>query len=79
MPLRPQPRRAAADVAEATGLTAEQVERVYRDIEQKRRTTAYLHEPPVLAAPVGEVASTDSRGARGQLSESSGVGAAMSV
>ena len=43
-------------VTEATGLTAEQVERVYRDIEQKRRTTAYLHEPPVLAAPVGEVA-----------------------
>ncbi|QBX54617.1 NAD(+) synthase [Nocardioides seonyuensis] len=42
-------------VAEATGLTTEQVERVYRDIEQKRRTTAYLHEPPVLAVPVDEV------------------------
>ncbi|MGN0065023.1 MAG: NAD(+) synthase [Nocardioides sp.] len=44
-----------AEVAEATGLTTDQVERVYRDIEQKRRTTAYLHEPPVLAASVDEV------------------------
>ncbi len=45
------------EVAEATGLTVEQVTRVYRDIEQKRRTTAYLHAPPVLAAPVAEVGS----------------------
>ncbi|MEU6138183.1 NAD(+) synthase [Nocardioides sp. NPDC047086] len=37
-----------AEVAEATGLTVEQVERVYRDIEQKRRTTAYLHAAPEL-------------------------------
>ena len=44
-------------VTEATGLTSEQLERVYRDIEQKRRTTAYLHEPPVLVAPVSEVAT----------------------
>lgn len=44
-----------ADVAEATGLTTEQVERVYRDIEQKRRTTAYLHAVPALAASVDEV------------------------
>lgn len=42
-------------VARATGLTVQQVQRVYRDIEQKRRTTAYLHEPPSLVAPVGEV------------------------
>ncbi|SDL82542.1 NAD(+) synthase [Tessaracoccus oleiagri] len=42
-------------VASATGLTAEQVERVYRDIEQKRRTTAYLHEPPVLVENVPEI------------------------
>lgn len=46
------------DVAEATGLTAEQVERVFRDIEQKRRTTAYLHAAPVLVEPVSEVALT---------------------
>ncbi len=42
-------------VAAATGLTADQVERVYRDIEQKRRTTAYLHEPPVLVENVPEI------------------------
>ncbi|GAB2456383.1 NAD(+) synthase [Xylanimonas ulmi] len=42
-------------VAEATGLSVEQVRRVYRDIEQKRRTTAYLHEPPVLAEAVTQV------------------------
>ncbi len=46
---------AVDDVAAAAGLTAEQVRRVYRDIEQKRRTTAYLHEPPVLVEPVPEV------------------------
>ncbi len=41
-----------AEVAEATGLTVEQVERVYRDIEQKRRTTAYFHAAPVLVDDV---------------------------
>lgn len=41
-----------AEVAEATGLTVEQVERVYRDIGQKRRTTAYLHSAPVLVDEV---------------------------
>ncbi len=42
-------------VAEAAGLTIEQVERVYRDIDQKRSTTRYLHLPPVLAAEVPEI------------------------
>jgi NAD+ synthase len=37
------------------GLTAEQVERVYRDIDQKRRTTRYLHAKPVLAGEVPEI------------------------
>lgn len=46
---------AAADVAGAADLTAEQVERVYRDIDQKRRTTAYLHARPRLVASVDEV------------------------
>jgi NAD+ synthase len=41
--------------AEATGLTGEQVLRVYRDIEQKRRTTRYLHMRPLLVEPVPEV------------------------
>jgi NAD+ synthase len=43
-----------AAVAAAIGLTAEQVERVYRDIDQKRRTTGYLHARPMLVQPVAE-------------------------
>jgi NAD+ synthase len=34
-------------VAAALGLTTEQVERVYRDIRQKQRTTNYLRRPPL--------------------------------
>ena len=49
------------DVAAATGLTAQQVGRVYRDIEQKRRSTAYLHAPPVLIEAVAEVAPGETR------------------
>lgn len=45
----------AAAVGPAIGLTAEQVERVYRDIDQKRRTTAYLHARPRLVDDVPEV------------------------
>jgi NAD+ synthase len=43
----------AAEVAAAIGLTAEQVERVYRDIDQKRRTTRPLHLGPLLVRPLG--------------------------
>jgi NAD+ synthase len=39
---------AVADVARATGLTADQVLLVWKDIEAKRRATRYLHEPPLL-------------------------------
>jgi NAD+ synthase len=35
-------------VAAAVGLTAEQVERVYRDIDAKRRAAEYLHHRPLL-------------------------------
>lgn len=42
-------------ISAAAGLTEEQVGRVFRDIEQKRRTTAYLHEPPVLVGDVPEI------------------------
>jgi NAD+ synthase len=42
----------AEAVARAAGLTPEQVEWVWRDIARKRRTTAYLHEPPLLVQPV---------------------------
>ena len=43
------------EVGAADGLTAEQVERVYKDIDQKRRTTRYLHARPLLVEPVEEV------------------------
>jgi NAD+ synthase len=43
------------DVAAATGLTTEQVNRVFRDIDQKRRTTQYLQLGPALAAEVPEI------------------------
>jgi NAD+ synthase len=46
---------AAEDVAAVTGLTAEQVERVYRDIDAKRSATRYLHLKPVLVEPVHEI------------------------
>ena len=45
----------AEAVAEATGLAIEDVERVFRDIEQKRRATRYLHLPPLLLESVPEV------------------------
>jgi NAD+ synthase len=48
----------AADVAETLNLTLEQVERVYRDIEGKRRTTSYLHLAPLLAEKVPEIRSS---------------------
>src|SRR5215204_2408803 len=38
----------AVEVAAVVGLTPEQVERVFKDIDQKRRTTRYLHAKPIL-------------------------------
>ena len=38
----------AAEAAPVLGLTAEQVERVYRDIESKRKFAEYLHMEPLL-------------------------------
>ena len=46
----------ARDVAAALGLTEAQVERVFHDIDQKRRSTRYLHRSPLLVEPVPEVA-----------------------
>ncbi|WP_185991778.1 NAD(+) synthase [Janibacter cremeus] len=43
------------EVAAASGLTMEQLDRVYRDIDQKRRATEYLHMAPELAGDVPEV------------------------
>jgi len=45
----------AAQVAEGLGLKPEQIERVFKDIDQKRRTTRYLHLKPQLIEPVSEV------------------------
>ncbi len=36
-----------AEVAAALGLTTEQIERVYRDIDAKRAVARYLHAPPL--------------------------------
>jgi NAD+ synthase len=47
----------AADAAPAIGLQPDQVERVYRDIAQKRRATRYLHTRPLLVEPVAEVSA----------------------
>jgi NAD+ synthase len=46
---------AAAEVAPVVGLQPAQVERVFKDIEAKRRTTRYLHMPPVLIEKVVEI------------------------
>ena len=42
----------ASEVAPVLKLTVEQVERVFRDIESKRRFAFYLHAPPMLIRPV---------------------------
>jgi NAD+ synthase len=45
----------ASDVAPQVGLTAEQVENVFKDIESKRAATQYLHRQPLLIEPVPEI------------------------
>ena len=42
----------AAQIAPAVGLSPGQVERVFRDIDGKRRMARYLHSPPVLVEEV---------------------------
>ena len=46
----------AGEVAEVLGLTPEQVQRVYDDIEGKRNTTRYLHLSALLVEEVREIA-----------------------
>jgi len=43
------------EVAQASDLTSEQVERIFKDIDQKRKTTIYLHLPPLLIEDVEEI------------------------
>ena len=45
-----------SEVAPVIGLTPEQVERVYKDIDSKRRGTLPLHMGPLLIKPVQEIA-----------------------
>jgi NAD+ synthase len=47
--------RSAAETAAELGLRPEQVERIYRDIAQKRATTRALHLPPLLVEAVPDV------------------------
>ena len=45
----------AETVADTLGLKAEQVQRVYGDIDTKRNTTRYLHLPALLVEDVNEI------------------------
>jgi NAD+ synthase len=45
----------SVEVARAVGLTAAQVEIVYRDIASKRKATRYLHLSPLLVELVSEI------------------------
>ena len=42
----------AAEVASAAGLHLDEVERIYANIEAKRRAASYLHKPPLLVTPM---------------------------
>jgi NAD+ synthase len=43
------------ELAALVGLDAAQIERVMRDIDQKRRSTRYLHAPPVLVEEIPQI------------------------
>lgn len=47
----------AEEAGPVVGITPEQALRVFKDIEQKRRATRYLHMPPLLVEPVASVHS----------------------
>src|SRR6266545_4330751 len=47
--------RDAAAIAVELGRTPDEAARALRDIEQKRAATRYLHLPPLLVEPVGEL------------------------
>ena len=48
------------EAADVLDVPAEQVARAYREIEQKRSTTRYLHVRPLLVEPVPEIESAHS-------------------
>jgi NAD+ synthase len=45
---------AAEEVAAVAGLTADQVRKVFKDLDSKRRAARYLHAPPLFSAPMDE-------------------------
>lgn len=47
--------KSCTETAQVSGLTAEQVQRVYDDIDNKRRSTAPLHAAPVLMDDIPEI------------------------
>jgi len=47
----------AEEAARLLSLETVQVERIYKDIDAKRRTTRYQHLPPLLVEPVDEIRS----------------------
>jgi len=47
--------RPAAELAMALGVDVAQAERIYADIQAKRKTTRYLHAKGVLVEPVTEL------------------------
>ena len=49
---------AAIERDSVVGLTAEQAERVYQQIDSKRRATRYLQAKPLLAEAVPEIEAT---------------------
>lgn len=51
-------------VAVAADLTEEQVQRVYRDIDQKRQSTHYLHMAPKLIGDVPEITARSTKSMR---------------
>jgi NAD+ synthase len=48
----PPPLSLAETIAPRLGLTADQVRRVFADIDKKRKATRYLHAPPLLIEPL---------------------------
>ena len=57
-------RKSAHEAAAALGMSQEQVERAYRDIEQKRSTTEPLHVTSLLAKPVPQIYPDGKRAGR---------------
>lgn len=56
-------RVSSEEAGRVVGLPTAQVERIYADIDQKRRSTAYLHTPPLLLEDVAFGASTSAAAA----------------